>query len=174
MHNCTQCTRYAYAIYIYTHMDRYLFSNLKPPMKCLPLVCFHLGAQWLGVQVWWDLDNSRMAARSGTVSTLHQWLFLVPIKGGRWHIIPPIGSIYHLYNIYHFYIAFWGVICTTFNGNQKRFFIDYTLENWWLGPHRKGTSFFKPWFWGSMLIFQGGMPDVKMSGFLLTNPDPGI
>ena len=26
-----------------------------------------------------------------------QWIFQVPIKGGRWHIIPPIGSIYHLY-----------------------------------------------------------------------------
>ena len=25
-----------------------------------------------------------------------QWLFLVPLKGGR----PPIGSIYHLYNTY--------------------------------------------------------------------------
>ena len=34
---------------------------------------------------------------------LNQWLFLVPLKGGRWHS-PPIGSIYHLY------IAFWGVI----------------------------------------------------------------
>ena len=28
-----------------------------------------------------------------------QWLFLVPLKGGRWHIVP-IGSIYHLYTTY--------------------------------------------------------------------------
>ena len=27
--------------------------------------------------------------------TIHQWLFLVPIKGGRWH-----SSIYHLYTTY--------------------------------------------------------------------------
>ena len=29
-----------------------------------------------------------------------QWIFQVPVKGGRWHIIPPIGSIYHLYTTY--------------------------------------------------------------------------
>ena len=32
-------------------------------------------------------------------------IFQVPVKGGRYYIIPPIGSIYHLY------IAFWEVIC---------------------------------------------------------------
>ena len=31
---------------------------------------------------------------------LGQWLFLVPLTGGRSHIIPPIGSIYHLYTTY--------------------------------------------------------------------------
>ena len=31
----------------------------------------------------------------------HQWLFLVPIKGGIGGIVhPPIGSIYHLYTTY--------------------------------------------------------------------------
>ena len=46
---------------------------------------------------------------------IYQWLFLVPIKGGRWHIIP-------LPLIYHLYIAFWGVICYLpfFCGNQKQ------------------------------------------------------
>ena len=29
-----------------------------------------------------------------------QWSFLVPLIGGRYHIIPPIGSIYHLYTTY--------------------------------------------------------------------------
>ena len=36
----------------------------------------------------------------GTVTVIYQWLFLVPVKGGRWHIIPAIGSIYHLYTTY--------------------------------------------------------------------------
>ena len=39
---------------------------------------------------------------------LYQWLFLVPIKGGRWHIIP---NWQYIPIIYHLYIAFWGVIC---------------------------------------------------------------
>ena len=38
-----------------------------------------------------------------------QWLFLVPLKGGRWHIIPQL-AVYTTY-INHLYIAFWGVIC---------------------------------------------------------------
>ncbi len=40
---------------------------------------------------------------------LYQWLFLVPLKGGRWHIFPQL-AVYTTY-IYHSYIAFWGVIC---------------------------------------------------------------
>ena len=41
--------------------------------------------------------------------TPDQWLFLVPLKGGRWHIIPQLAGFLPL--IYHLYIAFWGVIC---------------------------------------------------------------
>ena len=41
-----------------------------------------------------------------------QWLFLVPLKGGRWHCPSPNWQEkYHLLSIYHLYIAFWGVIC---------------------------------------------------------------
>ena len=48
-----------------------------------------------------------------------QWLFLVPLKGGRWHIIPQKA-------IYKWYIS--GIYCqlgdymppTTFYGNQKK------------------------------------------------------
>ena len=47
----------------------------------------------------------------------NQWLFLVPIKGGRWrHIIPQL-AVYPLIYIYiliyriPLYIAFWVVIC---------------------------------------------------------------
>ena len=42
-----------------------------------------------------------------------QWLFLVPLIGGRWHIIPQLAGkmplIYHLY--LYIYIAFRGIIC---------------------------------------------------------------
>ena len=33
-------------------------------------------------------------------TNLSQWLFLVLLIGGRYHIIPPIGSIHHLYTTY--------------------------------------------------------------------------
>ena len=39
-----------------------------------------------------------------------QWLFLVPLKGGRWHIIPQLAGKIPL--IYHLYIAFWGLYAT--------------------------------------------------------------
>ena len=42
-------------------------------------------------------------------SPYNQWLFLVPLKGGRWHIPSPNWQYIPL--IYHLYIAFWGVIC---------------------------------------------------------------
>ena len=38
-----------------------------------------------------------------------QWLFLVPLKGGRWHIIPQL-AVYTTY-IPLIVLAFWGVIC---------------------------------------------------------------
>ena len=46
-------------------------------------------------------------------SMSHQWLFQVPLKGGRWHIILQLAvytTCTYIY-IYHLYIAFWGVIC---------------------------------------------------------------
>ncbi len=77
--------------------------------------------------------------------TYYQWLFLVPVKGGRWHIIPPIGSIYHLYPL--IVLAFWGVKNATFYGNQKQplililrfslWFIDFSILP---PPARPGTT----------------------------------
>ena len=37
---------------------------------------------------------------------LSQWLFLVPLKSGRWHIIPQLAVYIPL-----IFLAFWGVIC---------------------------------------------------------------
>ena len=51
----------------------------------------------------------------------HQWLFLVPLKGGRWHN-PPIGSIYHLY------IAFWGLYATYHLLGEPETTIDHMLH----------------------------------------------
>ena len=48
----------------------------------------------------------------------YQWQFLLlPFIGGWWHIIPPIGSIYHL-----LYCLLGGLYATdpTFYGNQKQ------------------------------------------------------
>ena len=43
------------------------------------------------------------------IEPLIQWLFLVPLKGGRWHIIPEL-AVYTTY-IPLIVLAFWGVIC---------------------------------------------------------------
>ena len=49
------------------------------------------------------------------MSNVHQWLFLVPVKGGRWHIIPQLA-------VYTTYILPSGgyMLPTTFYGNQKQ------------------------------------------------------
>ncbi len=48
-----------------------------------------------------------------------QWLFLVPLKGGRWHIIPQL-AVYTTY-IPLILIAFWEVICylSPFRGTRN-------------------------------------------------------
>ena len=61
---------------------------------------------------------------------LYQWLFLVPVKGGRWHIIPQLAVyttyiplIYHLYTTYIplIYCLLGGyIIPTTFYRNLKK------------------------------------------------------
>ena len=47
-----------------------------------------------------------------------QSLFLVPLKGGRWHIIPQL-AVYTRPLIYHLYIAFWGVKNATYHPLQE-------------------------------------------------------
>ena len=72
------------------------------------------------------LGSTKVAARifHDSFTLWFQWLFLVPIKGGRWHIIPQIGSIYPLYTTY---ILPSGVICylPSFTGTWN--------NHWWLG-----------------------------------------
>ena len=55
-------------------------------------------------------------------SRVCQWLFLVPVKGGRWHIIPPL-AVYTTYIplIYLIYCLLGGyMLPTTLYGNQKQ------------------------------------------------------
>ena len=90
-----------------------------------------------------------------------QWLFLVPLKGGRWHTIPQLAVyttyiplIYHLY--YILYIAFWGVICylLPFRGTRNSHWYVYlpslklTVRTWKLVVGRWIS------FWG-WPIFRG-------------------
>ena len=50
-----------------------------------------------------------------------QWLFLGSRKRWAWwHIIPPIGSIYHLYTTYILPSVGLNMVPTTFYGNQKQ------------------------------------------------------
>ncbi len=72
------------------------------------------------VSFWDGLFSGAFAVsfREGTLQNEHippkgkagnQWLFPVPLKGGRWHIIPQL-AVYTTY-IPLIVLAFWGVIC---------------------------------------------------------------
>ena len=61
---------------------------------------------------------------------LYQWLFLVPLKGGRWHSPSPNWQYIPL--IYHLYIAFWGVICCLFAGELD---VAVVVTQWWRISH---------------------------------------
>ncbi len=53
-------------------------------------------------------SSSRDGQKQGTKSSTNQWLFLVPLKGGRWHIIPQL-AVYTTYIplIYCFLVGGW-------------------------------------------------------------------
>ncbi len=78
-----------------------------------------------------------------------EWLFFVPVKGGRWHIIPQLAvyTTYIIYiYIYHLYIAFWGVICylPPFTGTRNNHWIMWQLSGQIRSrPH---TSFHLKWW----------------------------
>ncbi len=60
---------------------------------------------------WCDLESfEESRGKSPWGWTTYQWLFLVPLKGGRWHTIPQL-AVYTTYIPLILYIAFWGVIC---------------------------------------------------------------
>ena len=50
---------------------------------------------------------------------MFQWLFLVPLKGGRWHIIPQL-AVYTTYIPLIYCLLGGYIIPTTFYGNQKQ------------------------------------------------------
>ena len=79
----------------------------KPPRKNPHRAAyFPPAAQESGMLSMTELDRIKGALRT---EFFYQWSFLVPLIGGRYHIIPhhnpPIGSIYHLYATYILPIA---------------------------------------------------------------------
>ena len=73
--------------------------------------------------------NKQKTYKSYRCGTYNQWLFLVPLKGGRWHSPSPNWQYIPL--IYHLYIAFWGVICylPPFRGTRNNhWYKSYKLE----------------------------------------------
>ena len=61
----------------------YIFWTQSTTRKeCLGFCCWHIDG------TWWDL---KICLQPKSFETLPQWLFLVPIKGGKWHIIPQLA-----------------------------------------------------------------------------------
>ena len=52
-------------------------------------------------------------------NTVNLWLFLVPVKGGRWHIIPQL-AVYTTYIPLIYWLLRDYMLPTTFYGNQKQ------------------------------------------------------
>ena len=65
---------------------------------------------------------------------LDQWLFLVPLKGGRWHIIPQL-AVYTTY-IPLIYCLVGGLYATYHLSGEPETTIDWTsrqMVNWYFG-----------------------------------------
>ncbi len=95
----------AYFILNMLHTDLYCWWN------------FAMATSWYGEHYFIGFHGIYLVCKFG----MDQWLFLVPVKGGRWHIIPQL-AVYTTY-IPLIVLAFWGVknaTHPTFFGNQKR------------------------------------------------------
>ena len=89
-----------------------------------------------------------------------QWLFLVPVKGGRWHTIPQLAVYTLIYDlIIYIYIAFWGVICylPPFMGTRNNHGVDVCCKIFTMNLRKH--SFFR---WGvtvwNVLLFLSVFP----------------
>ena len=78
-------------------------------------------------------ERDEIATVTPSRTVIIQWLFLVPVKGGRWHIIPQL-AIYTTY-IPLIYCLLWGyMLPTIFYGNQKQ-----PLNHWFTKLGNKKT-----------------------------------
>ena len=88
-----------------------------------------------------------------------QWLFLVPVKGGRWHIIPQL-TVYTTYIPLIYCLLGAYMLPTTFYGNQKQPWSRCLLQN--IHHELKKTLFFR---WGSRFGMLLCLSALKPSGF---------
>ena len=81
-----------------------------------------LWKSWLILPVRYGLPIRGLSSwlvAEDTEQALCQWLFLVPVKGGRWHIIPHL-AVYTTYIPLIYCLLGGYMLSTTFYGNQKQ------------------------------------------------------
>ena len=55
------------------------------------VIDFHPFDEWVQTNHWWNHILSYCHSELEPMTTIVQWLFLVPLIGGRWYISSPIG-----------------------------------------------------------------------------------
>ena len=119
-------------IYLYTHTysitcfpsvsDKFLQQHPLLLVQFGQLVRMFQMTKVAGIT--WAHRSSNVLYHTHAVSlsncaTVHQWLFLVPVKGGRWHIIPQL-AVYTTYISLIYCLLGGYMLPTTFYGNQKQ------------------------------------------------------
>ena len=110
-----------------------------------------------------------------------QWLFLVPVKGGRWHIIPQL-AVYTTYIPLIYCLLGGYMLPTTFYGNQKQ-----PLKHIGTNPSWFMYGLFPTWKvkngymnkWKCRYIFPSHGASGKvfykvLNGFNFQNPSPQV
>ena len=95
--------------------------NCHPSWSCWPPPSWSQIAQQRRITPPTFHESSWLVYRIGSFSwfiIIPQWLFLVPLIGGKWYIITGLA-------IYHLYIAFWVIICW------------FYITGWFLIPQKK-------------------------------------
>ena len=120
-------SNYLADILLHEMLHRGCTDNQHPNSSCLKMKTNTERWFVLGVE-----DNHR---KHGDV--IFQWLFLVPLKGGRWHIIPQL-AVYTTYIPLIYWLLGGYMLPTIFYGNQKQalktwrwFFCWVTMVQWW-------------------------------------------
>ena len=102
-------------------MLSFLFENKKTTHPCRqvshlrdPLVEIQDEGAYLLIPLrrpWWfvSMKKNNQKLNGFLKGKTNQWLFLVPVKGGRWNTSP---NWQYIPLIYHLYIALWGLYAT--------------------------------------------------------------